>query len=168
MCENDGYIRLILKGLAVVVIGLFAIYNPDVLAFLFTYPVLAPLKPYHILWFLAMLVLVKRMIPKLNKKMSLGKIFARNFVETGKDTEKKKIGFSEGQKKGRQRGAAVCTILDFFTSCHVDVACRRNAPRYMALCNRSLFYLYGSVLYFRLLSFPMAYAEQVLFHVQDK
>ena len=33
MCENDGYKKLILKGLVVVVIGFFALYCPDVLTF---------------------------------------------------------------------------------------------------------------------------------------
>jgi hypothetical protein len=99
MCEDDGYMRLISKGLAVVVIGLFAIYNPDVLAFLFTYPVLARLKPYHIFWFLAVLVLVKRMIPMLNVKMSSGKIFGKNFLRAGEDTDRKREGLQKSKKK---------------------------------------------------------------------
>ena len=38
----------------------------------------------------------------------------------------------------------------------------------MALYYRSLFCLHGPVLYYCLLSFPMAHAKQMLFHVQDK
>jgi hypothetical protein len=99
MCEDDGYKRLILKGLAVIVIGLFTIYNPDALIFLFTYPVLAPLRPYHILWLLATLVLVKRMIPRFNIKMSSGKIFEKNFLDTGEDTERRRLGFQKNKRK---------------------------------------------------------------------
>ena len=36
MCENNGYTRLIIKGLIVVIIGLFAIFRPDILTFWFT------------------------------------------------------------------------------------------------------------------------------------
>ncbi len=99
MCENGGYNKLILKGIAVVVIGLFAIYRPDTLSFLFVYPPFFPLKVYHLLWLMTLLVLMKRMIPKMNKKMSLGKIFARNFVGTGKDTDRKRLVFQKNKRK---------------------------------------------------------------------
>jgi len=99
MCENGGYKKLILKGLVVAIIGLFAIYRPATLAFLFTYPPFVSLKVYHVLWFMAILILVKRMIPTLNKKMSLGKIFARNFVGTVEDTDKKRLGFQKNKRE---------------------------------------------------------------------
>jgi hypothetical protein len=99
MCEDDGYIKLILKGLAVIVIGVFTIYNPDALVFLFTYPVLAPLRPYHILWLLAILVLVKRTIPRFNVKMSSGKIFERNFLGASEDTDRRWQGFQKSKRK---------------------------------------------------------------------
>jgi hypothetical protein len=99
MCEDNGYIRLTLKGLAVIAIGLFAIYNPDTLAFLFTYPLLAPLRLYHVLWLLAVLVLVKRMIPAFNVKMSSGKIFERHFLCAGEDTDRKRQGLQKSKRK---------------------------------------------------------------------
>jgi hypothetical protein len=54
------------------------------------------------------------MIPGLNRKMSLGKIFARNFVETGQDTDKKKSGFQKSKRKadsGALRSALYWILL---------------------------------------------------------
>jgi hypothetical protein len=99
MCENDGYNKLILKGMAVIIIGLFAIYRPDALTFLFTYPLHMPLRVFHLLWLLAILILVKRTIPKLNVKMSSGKIFERKFADTGEDTDRRRQGFRKSKKK---------------------------------------------------------------------
>lgn len=114
MRENGRYNKLILKGTMVAVIGLFAIYHPDTLIFLFTYPSFFPLKVYHFLWLMAVLILVKRMIPKMNKKMSLGKIFARNFIETGDDTDRKRLGFRKRKKEansGALRSAIYWILL---------------------------------------------------------
>jgi hypothetical protein len=114
MCKNDGYKKLIVEGLAVVIAGLFAIYRPDLLVALFTYPLVVFLKVYHILWLVTMYILVKRMIPGLNKKMSLGKIFARNFVGTGEDTDRKRLGFQKTKRKadsGALRSALYWILL---------------------------------------------------------
>jgi hypothetical protein len=99
MCEDDGYRKLILEGLVITVVGLLALYRPDVLTSWFTYPVTASLKTYHILWFLVALVLVRRTIPKLSRKMSSGKIFERNFLSTGKDTDRRRRGFQKTKGK---------------------------------------------------------------------
>jgi hypothetical protein len=112
MCENDGYKKLVLEGLIVVIVGLFAIYRPGLLVYLFAYPLFVSLKIYHVLWLMAMLVLVKRMIPKLNNKMSLGKIFARNFVGTGGDTDKKRLGFQKDKRKADS--GALRSVLYWF------------------------------------------------------
>jgi hypothetical protein len=97
MCVDDGYIKLILEGIVVAIISLFALYCPDVLTSYFVYPVTTSLKTYHILWLLAVLVLVKRMIPKLSVKMSSGKIFEKNFLNTGEDTDRKRRGFHKSK-----------------------------------------------------------------------
>lgn len=88
MCENNGYTRLIIKGLIVVVAGLFAIFRPDILTFWFVHPVISPVRVYHILWVLTLLILIKRMVPKYNLKMSSGKVFGKNFLNTGRDNER--------------------------------------------------------------------------------
>lgn len=114
MCENNGYKQLTIKGLAVLIPGLFAIYRPDLLVFLFSFPLFVSLKVYHLFWFMTMLILIKRMIPRLNKKMSLGKIFAGNFVGTGTDTDKKRLGFQKNKRKadsGALRSAAYWILL---------------------------------------------------------
>jgi hypothetical protein len=114
MWENNGYKQLTIKGLAVFYPGLFAIYRPDLLVLIFTFPLFFSLKVYHLFWFMAMLVLIKRMIPRLNKKMSLGKIFARNFVGTGTDTDKKRLGFQKNKRKtdsGALRSALYWILL---------------------------------------------------------
>jgi hypothetical protein len=99
MCENDGYNELIMKGMAVIIPGLFAIYHPDILTFLFTYPIYTPLMVYHLLWLLAVMVLIKRMIPRFNVKMSSGKIFERKFTATGGDTDRRRQGFQKSKKR---------------------------------------------------------------------
>ena len=83
MCENNGYKKLIIEGLAVVIAGLFAIFRPDLLVFSFTYPLFIFLKIYHVLWLMVIYILVKRMIPGLNRKMSLGKIFREKLCWNG-------------------------------------------------------------------------------------
>lgn len=93
MYENKEYPRFITKGLIVVIVGLFAIFRPDILTLWFTYPVISPLKVYHVFWFLAMLVFIKRMVPKYNVKMSSGKVFGKNFLKAGEDTEKRREKF---------------------------------------------------------------------------
>ncbi|HVN96926.1 MAG TPA: hypothetical protein VMT62_10885 [Syntrophorhabdaceae bacterium] len=100
MCEDDGYTKLVLKGVAVVAVGLSAIFCPHTLVFLFTFPVLSSLKVYHILWFLSMAVFVKRMTPRFNAKMSSGKIFGRNFVSSAnEDTGRRKAKFLIAKRK---------------------------------------------------------------------
>lgn len=99
MCENNGYTRLIIKGLIVVFIGLFAIFRPDILTFLFTHPIIIPVRVYHILWLLAVIILIKRMIPKYNIKMSSGKVFGKNFLNAGQDTERRQEKFRMIKKR---------------------------------------------------------------------
>ena len=80
MYEKDSYKQLFFNGAVVVVAGLFAIFRPDLLTAFFTYPVFV-LNVYHILWFLTVLILVKRMVPAFSRKMSSGKIFRRFYRE---------------------------------------------------------------------------------------
>jgi len=72
-----GTRELWIKAGVVVVIGLVAIFRPGILAAFFTLPLLGPVKVYHILWALAVFVLVKRMFPRFNRKISSRKIFRR-------------------------------------------------------------------------------------------
>jgi hypothetical protein len=65
------------KAGLVVAVGLIAIFRPDVLRAFFTFALLGPVKVYHVLWALTVFILVKRMVPRFNKKISSQKIFGR-------------------------------------------------------------------------------------------
>ncbi|MHB8110600.1 MAG: hypothetical protein ACYDHW_11275 [Syntrophorhabdaceae bacterium] len=73
----------------VVLIGLIAIFRPDILKAFFTFPLTGPLRVYHILWGLTVFILVKRMLPGFNKKISSKKIFGRYFQETDRISPKR-------------------------------------------------------------------------------
>lgn len=70
-----------IKASVVVFVGLIGIFRPDVLAAFFTFPPAGPVRVYHILWALTVFILIKRMIPRYNKKISSLKIFARFYDE---------------------------------------------------------------------------------------
>lgn len=76
-----GARELWIKAGVVVAVGLVAIFRPSILAAFFTLPLLSPVKVYHILWTLTVLILVKRMIPRFNRKISSRKIFGRFYRE---------------------------------------------------------------------------------------
>lgn len=56
-----------------------AIWRPEILVGAFTYPILY-FKVYHVIWLMIMWLLLKRMIPPLNSKISMGKIFERHYT----------------------------------------------------------------------------------------
>ena len=99
MCEDDGYKKLAAKALMVILLSLFAIFRPDILFLLFNYTIVAPVKIYHVFWALAVFVLIKRMVPRFNPKMSSGKIFRRNWVNSGSETMKRREAFRENKRK---------------------------------------------------------------------
>ena len=104
MCDNNGYWKLTIKGAVVIAAGLFAIFSPRLIS-LFALPAGSPVKIYHILWALTILILVKRMVPALNKKMTSGKIYGKNFSAADVDEEKVRHGFAK-IKKTADSGAA--------------------------------------------------------------
>ncbi len=78
-----------IKAALVVAVGLIAIFRPDVPPAFFVFPLIGPLKVYHVLWALAVFILVKRMIPRFNKKISSRKIFRRFYQQAGNITPKR-------------------------------------------------------------------------------
>lgn len=78
-----------IKAALVVAVGLIAIFRPDVPPAFFTFPLIDPLKVYHVLWALAVSILVKRMIPRFNKKISSRKIFGRFYRQAENITPKR-------------------------------------------------------------------------------
>jgi hypothetical protein len=78
-----------IKAALVVAVGLIAIFRPDVPPAFFTFPLVGPAKVYHVLWALTVFILVKRMIPRFNKKISSRKIFGRFYQKAGNITPRR-------------------------------------------------------------------------------
>ena len=68
--------KLCVKGGILVLLLAFAVTRPDLLARIFTAEILF-FRVYHILWLAVTIILIKRMIPGLNHKITTGKIFGR-------------------------------------------------------------------------------------------
>lgn len=66
-----------IKAALVVTVGIMAIVRPDLLKAFFVFILAGPVSVYHILWALTMFILIKRMIPRFNTKISSRKIFGQ-------------------------------------------------------------------------------------------
>jgi len=113
MHTNSSIRKLSVKG-GILIISLFlAIFYPNVLVEFFTYG-LPFFKIYHMLWLLVVLILIKRLIPGLNPKINLGKIYGRNYIHAGGDSSAKKKRLADYIKKmnfGAIRSAIYWTLL---------------------------------------------------------
>lgn len=100
MGGTGNYKRLIIKGLMLLAIFIAAIVCPDILTRLFTSGI-GFLKIYHLFWAAAVLVLIKRMIPRFNRKLSSGKIFLKCFKsrDIDKDDPAKQIKLRAYKRK---------------------------------------------------------------------
>jgi len=76
--EHHGGIKLLIKGLITALILVLAIWRPEILVGTFTYQILF-LKIYHVIWAMIMWLLIKRMVPRVNSKISMGKIFEKHY-----------------------------------------------------------------------------------------
>ncbi len=76
--EHRGGLKLLIKGSITSLILVLAIWRPEILVGTFTYPILF-FKVYHVIWIMTMWLLLKRMIPQWNSKISMGKIFAKHY-----------------------------------------------------------------------------------------
>ncbi len=111
---NKNGIELAIKGGILVISFVFALVKPQILEKLFTFPILLSIRVYHILWFLTVLILIKRFIPPLNKKINLGKIYSINYKETGPDNPNKRERLKKYRKKidsGALRSAIYWILL---------------------------------------------------------
>jgi hypothetical protein len=84
-----GRRAFLVKAALVVAVGIIAIVRPDVLKAFFTFVLVGPVKVYHALWALAVFILVKRMIPRFNRKISSQKIFGRFYRQAENITPKR-------------------------------------------------------------------------------
>ncbi len=113
MCNNGGISKLFIKGGILLISLVLAVFYPDFLAKLFTY---GPpfFKVYHLLWLFAVLILIKRFIPRLNSRMTVGKVFGRNYIQVGEDNSSKRKRLGDYVRKmnfGALRSAVYWTVL---------------------------------------------------------
>ena len=113
MSINSGLDKLIIKGIILIASLFFSIFYPDILTVLFTFKILF-LRVYHVLWLLTILILIKRLIPQMNSKITLGKIYGRNYLPAGEDnpTKQKKLrDYIKKMNSGAIRSAIYWTML---------------------------------------------------------
>ena len=72
-------VKLGIKGLVLILSLAVSLVRPDFLVRLFTHRI-AFFNVYHLFWLAVVLILVKRMVPGLNRKTASGKIFERRYV----------------------------------------------------------------------------------------
>jgi hypothetical protein len=87
--KPPGLKAFLIKAALVVAVGLIAIFRPDIPPAVFTFSLIGPVKVYHVFWALAVSILVKRMIPRFNKKISSRKIFGRFYRQAENITPKR-------------------------------------------------------------------------------
>jgi len=113
MCANGGIGRLSVKGGILAACLSLALFSPELLKRFFAYD-LVFFRVYHVLWLLTVLILAKRFIPRLNEKVTIGKIYERNFQQAGEESEAKQKKLREYTRKmdsGAIRSAVYWTAL---------------------------------------------------------
>ena len=113
MQKNNSILKLSVKGWILAISLILAIFYPHVLVQYFTFG-MPFFKVYHVLWFLTILILVKRLIPRLNMKINLGKIYGRNYIHAGEDNSAKQKKLADYIRKlnfGATRSAIYWTLL---------------------------------------------------------
>jgi hypothetical protein len=113
MYKNNSILKLSVKGGVLAISLVLAICCPQVLVKSFTYG-FSLFKIYHVLWILVVLILVKRLIPGLNPKINLGKIYGRNYIQAGEDNsvkQKKLADYIKRMNFGAMRSAIYWTLL---------------------------------------------------------
>jgi hypothetical protein len=110
--EHHGGLKLLIKGSVTVLILVLAIWRPEILAITFTHPILF-FKVYHIVWLMTMWLLIKRMVPRMNTKISMGKIFERHYsgAPSGDTTKQEKLLEKLGDYTHRMNVGALRTAI---------------------------------------------------------
>ena len=92
--EHHGGLKLLIKGSVTALILVLAIWRPEILVGTFTYPIFF-FKVYHIVWLMTIWLLIKRMVPRLNSKISMGKIFEKHYTAASAGEHSKQDKFQE-------------------------------------------------------------------------
>lgn len=77
--NSKGVLKLCVKGVLFILCLLGGLFTPHLLTDFFAYD-LGFFRFYHLLWFIVMILLTKRLVPRLNPKISSGKIFERHHL----------------------------------------------------------------------------------------
>ena len=78
-----------IKTGVLIFVGLVGIFRPYILASFFTFPGTGPVRMYPVLWGIAVFIMIKRMLPRYQKKVSSRKIFGRFYDQANDITEKR-------------------------------------------------------------------------------
>ncbi|WP_028895447.1 hypothetical protein [Syntrophorhabdus aromaticivorans] len=124
MCRKDrGRIKLFIKGLALVSCLVFAALYPEGVIGFFSYQILL-FKVYHLIWLATLAVLVKRLIPGWNSKISVGKIFERHYAQASAEGPSRQEKLSRYRRKmniGAFRTAVYWSIIVLITGLFYNV-----------------------------------------------
>jgi hypothetical protein len=80
--NRNGKKKLIIIGAVLALSLIFAFVCPDLLIRFFTFEIIF-FRVYHVIWLLTVALLVKRMFPRFNRKISSGKIFEKHYADRG-------------------------------------------------------------------------------------
>jgi hypothetical protein len=115
--KNHGRIKLFVKGTALAVCLVFAVFYPERIIRFFGYQILF-FRAYHLMWLVTMVVLTKRFIPGWNSKISVGKIFKRHYAQVQTDSPSRREKLSRYRRKvniGAFRTAICWSIVVLIT-----------------------------------------------------
>jgi hypothetical protein len=110
---EHGKVKLIVKGLVLCIALMLALFRPEVLSRFFMFPIFS-LNTFHLVWLLTLLILLKRFIPRMNTKISSGKIFEKNYVAAGglrSSSLGKLIAYKRKMDHGALKSAFYWTIV---------------------------------------------------------
>ncbi|OPY75864.1 MAG: hypothetical protein A4E65_03386 [Syntrophorhabdus sp. PtaU1.Bin153] len=115
--KDYGQIKLFIKGIILAACLIFALLYPESIIRFFGYQILF-FRIYHLIWLFTFIVLVKRLIPDWNSKISMGKIFKRHYAQILTDGSSKQEKLSRYRRKvniGALRTAVCWSIVVLIT-----------------------------------------------------
>jgi hypothetical protein len=112
MKSGKNLAKLITKGLLFLIALVIVSFNSHTLLAVLTYR-LTFFKVFHIFWLIVVLLLLKRLFPSLNRKLSSGKAFARHFSPRQLDAQRReeRLGAAKGQADRGAFQSAVYWLL---------------------------------------------------------
>lgn len=121
--KDHGRMKLFIKGFALAACLVFAAIYPEGIIGLFGYQILF-FRVYHLIWLVILVVLVKRLVPGWNSKISVGKVFKRHYAQVLVDGPSKQEKLGHYQRKvniGAFRTAVYWSIIVLITGLFYNV-----------------------------------------------